>query len=81
MPPPRTESMRVFSLIFGVLAALGLLLGLLPLFGWLNWIFVLPPAILGLIFGALSRDRGVMTLNAVVIGIALVRLMLGGGLL
>ncbi|MFC6665039.1 hypothetical protein ACFP9V_06495 [Deinococcus radiopugnans] len=50
--------MRVLSLIFGILAALGLLLGFLPFFGWLNWIFVLPPAVLGLIFGALGRDRG-----------------------
>ncbi|PNY81959.1 hypothetical protein [Deinococcus koreensis] len=73
--------MRALSLIFGVLAALGLLLGLLPFFGWLNWIFVLPPAVLGLIFGALSRDRGATTLSAVVAVLAALRLMLGGGLL
>jgi hypothetical protein len=73
--------MRILSLIFGILAALGLLLGLLPFFGWLNWIFVLPPAILGLIFGALARDRGAMVLSAVVAGLAALRLMLGGGVL
>ncbi|GGK29411.1 hypothetical protein GCM10008955_24040 [Deinococcus malanensis] len=73
--------MRTLSLILGVLAALGLLLGLLPLFGWLNWLVVLPPAVLGLIFGVLARDRGAMTLNAVVIAIALLRLSLGGGVL
>lgn len=73
--------MRTLSLIFGILAALGLLLGLLPFFGWLNWIFVLPPAVLGLVFGALARDRGALTLNAVVAGLAALRLMLGGGVL
>lgn len=73
--------MRAISLILGILAALGLLLGMIPFFGWLNWIFVLPPAVLGVIFGALSRDRSATTLSAVVAGVALVRLMLGGGVL
>ncbi|WP_188903007.1 hypothetical protein [Deinococcus aerophilus] len=73
--------MRVLSLIFGILAALGLLLGLLPLFGWLNWLVVLPPAVLGLVFGALSRDRGATTLSAVVAVLAALRLLLGGGVL
>ena len=72
--------MRVVSLIFGLLAALGLLLGVLPLFGWLNWIFVLPPAVLGLIFGAMSKDRGAVTLSAVVAVLGALRLMLGGGI-
>ncbi|WP_034386608.1 hypothetical protein [Deinococcus sp. YIM 77859] len=73
--------MRAVSLILGILAALGLLLGLLPFFGWLNWIFVLPPAILGLVFGVLARDRGATTLNVVVAALAALRLMLGGGVL
>ena len=54
---------------------------MIPFFGWLNWIFVLPPAVLGVIFGALSRDRSATTLSAVVAGVALVRLMLGGGVI
>ena len=73
--------MRVLSLIFGILAALGLLLGFLPFFGWLNWIFVLPPAVLGLIFGALGRDRGAVTMSAVVAVLGALRLMLGGGVI
>ncbi|MFC4427868.1 hypothetical protein [Deinococcus navajonensis] len=73
--------MRTLSMICGVLAALGLLLGLLPLFGWLNWLVVLPPAVLGLILGALARDRGALTLNAIVAAIALLRLSLGGGII
>ena len=73
--------MRTLSLILGILAALGLLLGLLPLFGWLNWLVVLPPAVLGLILGVLARDRGATTLNVVVIALAALRLFLGGGVL
>ncbi|ABF44550.1 MULTISPECIES: hypothetical protein [Deinococcus] len=73
--------MRVLSLILGILAALGLLLGFLPLFGWLNWLVVLPPAVLGLIFGALARDRSAVTLNVVVAALGALRLLLGGGLL
>ena len=68
-------------MICGVLAALGLLLGLLPLFGWLNWFFVLPPALLGVMFGALSRDRSGMTFNIVILAVAALRLLLGGGVI
>lgn len=73
--------MRTLSLILGMLAAIGLVLGFLPLLGWLNWLFVLPPAMLGLIFGSLARDRGAVTLNAVVALLGALRLMLGGGLI
>ena len=41
--------MRLAAILLGILAAIGLLLGLLPLLGWLNWLLVLPPAVLGLI--------------------------------
>ena len=68
-------------MLCGVLAALGLLLGLLPLFGWLNWFFVLPPALLGVMFGALSRDRSAMTFNIVILAVAALRLLLGGGVI
>ncbi|SMB88873.1 hypothetical protein SAMN00790413_00203 [Deinococcus hopiensis KR-140] len=30
--------MRTVSLIMGILAAFDLLLGLIPLLGWLNWV-------------------------------------------
>lgn len=81
MPNDVLKSMRTVSLGFGIVAALGLLLGLIPFLGWLNWIIVLPPAVLGLIFGAISQDRGAITLSGVVIGIAVFRLAAGWGLL
>ncbi|ADY26487.1 hypothetical protein Deipr_1338 [Deinococcus proteolyticus MRP] len=73
--------MRALSILLGVLALLGLFAGFLPLLGWVNWFAALPPALLGLLLGVLARDRGAMTLNAVIIGLAALRLMLGGGLL
>lgn len=73
--------MRLAAILLGILAAIGLLLGLLPLLGWLNWLIVLPPAVLGLILAVLARDRGATTLNVVVLALAGLRLFLGGGLL
>ncbi|WP_261664179.1 hypothetical protein [Deinococcus sp. Marseille-Q6407] len=73
--------MRFLSILLGFLGLLGLMAGLLPLLGWLNWFLVLPPALLGLLLGVLARDRGAVTFNVVVIGLAALRLTLGGGLL
>ncbi len=73
--------MNTASVIFGILAALGLALGLLPLLGWTNWFVTLPLGIVGLVLGALSGKRGGLVLCAVVLGLAAVRLMLGGGIL
>ncbi|AWN24104.1 hypothetical protein DKM44_13410 [Deinococcus irradiatisoli] len=73
--------MNTLSVVFGILAALGLALGLLPLLGWINWFVTLPLGIVGLVLGALSRQRGGLTLCAVVLGLAAVRLLLGGGIL
>jgi len=73
--------MNLLSVIFGVLAALGLLVGLLPLLGWTNWFITLPLGLVGLILGALSRVRGGVILCAVVLAFAALRLFLGGGVL
>ncbi|WP_420597206.1 hypothetical protein [Deinococcus sp.] len=73
--------MNTASIIFGILAALGLALGLIPFFGWTNWFITLPLGVVGLILGAISGQRGGLVLCAVILGIAALRLMLGGGLL
>jgi hypothetical protein len=65
-----------------------LLVSLLPLLGWLNWITSLPLAVIGLVFSRVSASRHVgSSLGTVgtvlclgVIGIAVVRLILGGGI-
>lgn len=73
--------LHTLSLIAGVLAALALILGFFPLLGWSNWFLTLPLAILGLILGAIGKSRPGMILNVVVLGLAALRLFLGGGIL
>lgn len=71
---------NVVSLVIGAVALVMALVSLIPLLGWGNW-FVVPVAAVGLLFGLVSRSSAGRTLNLVVLGIALVRLMIGGGLL
>ena len=73
--------MRPAAILLGILAATGLLLGFLPLLGWLNWLLVLPPAVLGLILAVIAKDRGATTLNVAVLALGALRLFLGGGFL
>jgi hypothetical protein len=44
---------QVISLVWGVFAALGMLLGFIPLLGWFNWLNI-PFAAVGLIVAALT---------------------------
>ena len=79
----------LLGILCGFLAGVCLLVSLLPLLGWLNWITSLPLAVIGLIFSWVSASRRVgSSLGTVgtviclaVIGIALFRLLLGGGIL
>lgn len=73
--------MNGFSVVIGVLAIGGLLVGFVPLLGWLNWFVTIPLALIGAVLGALSRQRGGLQLNLVVLGLAALRLFLGGGIL
>ncbi len=68
------------SLLIGILALPWLLLGSIPFVGALNWL-ILPWGVLGLILGVLSSRTSGRNLNLVVLGVAAVRLMLGGGVI
>lgn len=70
---------NLVSLIIGVVALISALVAFVPLLGWLNW-FVIPMAAVGLAFGAVSDGRAGRNLNLVVIGVAVLRLMIGGGI-
>jgi hypothetical protein len=70
--------LNIVSLLIGVVALVIAIFALIPFVGWANW-FVIPLAGLGLLLGLLSRGREGQILNLVVIGIALVRLSVGGG--
>ena len=70
----------IISLAIGAVALLLAIPAFLPLLGWLNWL-VLPMAIAGLGLGVVSSSKSGRNLNLAVIVIAVLRLMLGGGLL
>ena len=78
--------MGLLGLFLGFLAGIFLLVGLIPLLGWMNWITSLPLAVLGAIFGAAGRRKSTLgtaalVLNILIMVIALFRLSLGHGIL
>lgn len=81
--------MQLVSLVMGILAILGLLVGLIPCLGALNWLNI-PFAVVGLIISIVAagnrRGGNSMALAGVVlcsiaIVVGMLRLMLGGGIL
>ena len=72
--------MNLISKIIGIIAFFVMLIGLIPLLGILNWIAI-PLALIGLFFGIFSKNTGGLLLNGIVLIVALLRLMIGGGIL
>jgi hypothetical protein len=71
--------LNIVSLIIGVVALVLVVPAFLPLLGWANWLIV-PLALLGAGIGIASRKTSGRNLNLFVLVVAIVRLMLGGGL-
>jgi hypothetical protein len=79
----------ILGVICGLLAGVFLLVGLIPLLGWLNWFTSLPTAIVGLLLsaiGARGKQPSKMAivgciLNGIVLAVAAFRLVAGGGIL
>jgi hypothetical protein len=72
--------LNLISILIGIVALLLAIPSTIPLLGWGNW-FVLPIAVVGAGIGMLSRSNGGRNFCLVVFAIAVVRLMLGGGLI
>jgi hypothetical protein len=72
--------LNLISILVGVVALLLAIPATIPLLGWANW-FVLPIAVIGAGIGALSSSKGGRNFCLVVFAIAVVRLMLGGGII
>lgn len=72
--------LNVLSILTGIVALLLAIPSTIPLLGWGNW-FVLPIAVVGIGLGALSRTNGGRNFCLIVFAIAVVRLMLGGGII
>jgi hypothetical protein len=71
---------NTISIAIGMLALILVVVAFIPLLGWANWI-IIPIAVVGLAFGAMSDKTSGRNLNLVVIGIGVLRLVLGGGIL
>ena len=71
--------LNLVSLAIGIMGLIPVLFALLPFLGWANW-FILPLPVIGLAIGAISRHRSGRTLNLVVLGVAILRLILGNGI-
>ncbi len=69
--------LNLVSILFGLVAFPVMLVGLIPLLGWLNYL-VIPVAVVGVALGALSDSNSGRNLNLVVLIIGFVRLWLGG---
>jgi hypothetical protein len=82
--------MGLISVLWGIFAMLWMLLALVPLLGWANWLLI-PFAAVGAIIAALGmvfsasgkngRAKAGLILNGLVIVVAVVRLHLGGGVI
>ena len=70
--------LNALSLLVGLVALLLAIPSAIPFLGWGNW-EVLPIAVIGAGFGALSRSNHGRNFCLVVFAIACVRLMVGGG--
>lgn len=72
--------LNLISLVIGVVAlALGIF-AFFPLLGWAYWM-IIPLALVGTGFGVVSSQNSGRNLNLVVIGVGVIRLMLGGGII
>ena len=80
--------MGIVGFILSLVAGGFMLIGLIPFFGWINWITTLPLGIVAVVFSALgiSKNRGGIGVAGLVIGIVVIliaigRLNLGCGIL
>jgi hypothetical protein len=82
--------MQILSLVWGILAILGLGVAFIPCLGSLNWLNI-PFAVVGMVVGFIANSQapggrsGTATagiiLNLIAIGLGLLRLAIGGGIL
>ena len=71
--------LNLASIVVGIVALLLAIPSTFPFLGWGNWL-VLPIALVGVGMGALSRSNSGRNFCLIVFALAVVRLMLGGGI-
>lgn len=71
---------NILSILTGILALALAIPATIPFLGWGNW-FVLPVALVGAGLGTLSTSNSGRNFCLIVFVLALLRLMLGGGII
>ena len=71
--------LNIVAFLIGLLSLVIVIPSQIPLLGWGNW-FALPLIVVGVITGQLSRSNGGRNFCLVVLAIAAIRLMIGGGI-
>ena len=71
--------LNILSILTGLLSLLIVIPSQIPLLGWGNWL-ALPVIVVGIVLGALSRSNSGRNFCLIVFAIAVVRLMIGGGI-
>ncbi|MDJ0643215.1 MAG: hypothetical protein QNJ15_10380 [Erythrobacter sp.] len=72
--------LNIFAFLIGLISLVIVIPAQIPLLGWANWI-ALPLIAVGIIAGALSSSNSGRNFCLIVLLIAGVRLMLGGGVI
>ncbi|MEO6519224.1 MAG: hypothetical protein ABIO17_09570 [Pseudoxanthomonas sp.] len=82
--------MGLISLVWGIVSMCLMVLALIPLLGWSNWLLI-PFATVGAIIGAIGilftssartgRAKTGLLLNGIVIVVGIIRLGIGGGII
>lgn len=72
--------LNLLSFLLGIASLIIVIPAQIPLLGWANWV-ALPVIALGIVAGALSSKNSGRDFCLIVLFIASVRLMLGGGIL
>ncbi len=70
--------MQLISVLIGIFAFVWMVLGMIPLLGWIQWP-VLALCVLGIIFGSFAQRKVGLTINLVVGLVAALRAFIGGG--
>lgn len=75
-----THMLNILAFLIGLISLVIVIPAQIPLLGWANWI-ALPLIALGVIVGALSSSNSGRNFCLIVLLVAGVRLMLGGGII
>lgn len=71
--------LNIVSILVGLLSLVIVIPAQIPLLGWANWI-ALPFIVVGIVIGQLSSSNSGRNFCLIVLLIAVIRLMLGGGI-